>query len=84
MEEKKDFDKTLAKVGLNKEATRENLRQKLRAKIGQGRIARSSKQNKEKVLDKTLSKIGLDKDKLKADIEALKKQGGLTIKLPNS
>lgn len=75
MEEKKDFDK---------EATREKLRQKLRAKIGQGRIARSSKQNKEKVLDKTLSKVGLDKDKLKADIEALKKQGGLTIKLPNN
>ncbi len=63
------------------ENNREKLRQKLRAKIGEGRISRSSKQSKEKVLKSTLKKMGLDKDKLKADIAALKKQGGLTIDL---
>lgn len=63
------------------ENNREKLRQKLRAKIGEGRISRSSKQSKEKVLESTLKKMGLDKDKLKADIAALKKQGGLTINL---
>ncbi len=64
------------------ETKRQKLRQKLRAKIGESRISRSSKKSKEKVLENTLKKMGLDKDKLKADIEALKKQGGLTINLP--
>jgi hypothetical protein len=62
---------------------REELRQKLRAKIGEGRISRSGKQNKERILGKTLKHNGLDLNKLKADIEALKKQGGLTLTLPN-
>lgn len=60
---------------------RKELRAKLKAKIGEGRIARSSKQNKEKILETTLKKLGLDKDKLKADIEAVKKQGGFTLKI---
>ncbi len=64
------------------ETNRQKLRQKLRAKIGESRISRSSKKSKEKVLGNTLKKMGLDKDKLKADIEALKKQGGLTVNLP--
>ena len=57
----------------------QELRNKLRAKIGEKRISRSSKQSKEKVLEKTLKKVGIDKDKLKADIEALKKQGGFVF-----
>lgn len=64
------------------ESNRDELRRKLRAKIGESRISRGSKQSKEKVLETTLKRMGLDKDKLKADIEALKKQGGLTINLP--
>ena len=64
------------------ESNRDELRRKLRAKIEESRISRGSKQSKEKVLETTLKRMGLDKDKLKADIEALKKQGGLTINLP--
>mgnify|MGYP000363717743 FL=1 len=66
-----------------KNTNREKLRQKLRAKIGESRISRSSKQSKEKVLDKELKKMGLDKEKLKADISAVKKQGGLTLNFSN-
>mgnify|MGYP005987519343 FL=1 len=66
-----------------KNNNREKLRQKLRAKIGESRISRSSKHNKEKVLDKELKKMGLDKEKLKADISAVKKQGGLTLNFSN-
>ncbi len=66
-----------------KNNNREKLRQKLRAKIGESRISRSSKQSKEKVLDKELKKMGLDKEKLKADISAVKKQGGLTLNFSN-
>jgi hypothetical protein len=65
----------------DKTKEREKLRQKLRYKIGEGRISRSNKQHKELILEKTLKKMGLDKDKLKADIEAVKKQGGLTLNL---
>jgi len=65
----------------DKTKEREKLRQKLRYKIGDGRISRSNKQHKELILEKTLKKMGLDKDKLKADIEAVKKQGGLTLNL---
>lgn len=72
----------LAKIGLTKKSQREKLREKLRAKIGEVRIARSSKTNKEKVLERNLAKVGIDKEKLKADLEALKKQGGLSINLP--
>jgi len=57
------------------------LRNKLREKINEQRMNRSSKQKKEQVLSKNLKKIGIDKDKLKKDLEALKKLGGLTIKL---
>ncbi len=60
---------------------REKLRQKLRSKIGQSRLSRNSKESKEAILEKTLAKMGLDKEKLKADIAAVKKQGGFTLDL---
>jgi hypothetical protein len=60
---------------------REKLRQKLRSKIGQSRLSRNSKESKEAILKKTLAKMGLDKEKLKADIAAVKKQGGFTLDL---
>ena len=36
---------------------------------------------KEKILEKTLATLGVDKDKLKADLEAVRKQGGLTLNI---
>jgi len=60
---------------------RQKLREKLRAKIGDSKISRGTKHSKEMVLENTLKKMGLDKDKLKSDIMAVKKQGGLTINL---
>jgi hypothetical protein len=65
----------------DKTKKRKKLRQELRYKISEGQISRSNKQNKELILEKTLKKMGLDKDKLKADIEAVNKQGGLTLNL---
>jgi hypothetical protein len=57
------------------------LRNMLRAKIGEKRIKRSSKQNRENILDKTLKDIGIDKEKFKKDLEEVKKQGGLEMNL---
>ena len=57
------------------------LRNMLRAKIGEKRIQRSSKQNRENILDKTLKDIGIDKEKFKKDLEEIKKQGGLEMNL---
>lgn len=57
------------------------LRNMLRAKIGEKRIQRSSKQNKENILDKTLKDIGIDKEKFKKDLEEIKKQGGIEMNL---
>jgi len=57
------------------------LRNMLRAKIGEKRIQRSSKQNRENILDKTLKDIGIDKEKFKKDLEEVKKQGGLEMNL---
>jgi len=62
---------------------REELRQKLRNKLGESRINRSGKRNKEQVLNKSMTNVGLDYKKLKADLEAIKKQGGLTLNLKN-
>lgn len=55
------------------------LRAKLKEKIALQRITRSTKEQKEHTLDKTLKGMGIDKHKLKADLEAVKKQGGLSI-----
>ncbi len=62
---------------------REALRQKLRAKLGESRINRSGKICKEQILNKSMSTMGLDYKKLKADLEAIKKEGGLTLNLKN-
>jgi ribosomal protein S4 len=56
------------------------LRAKLKEKIALQRITRSTKEQKEHTLDRTLKRMGIDKDKLKADLEAVKKQGGLSIR----
>jgi len=61
----------------------EELRAKLRSKIGESRIQRSRKQNKEQILEKSLKNMGIDHDKLKKDLESIKKQGGLELKYNN-
>lgn len=58
---------------------KQELRNMLKAKIGEKRIQRSTKDHKEQVLDKTLKNIGIDKEKFKKDLEELKKQGGLKV-----
>ena len=57
------------------------LRERLKAKIEDHCMGRISKKAKETVLSKTLKHFGIEKDKLKADLDAVKKQGGLEIKL---
>lgn len=60
---------------------REELKKRLRARIEEGKISRSSKVVKQDILDKTLKNMGIDKEKLEKDMEEVKKQGGLTINL---
>jgi hypothetical protein len=62
-------------------ARRKKLRDLCRAKRGEKRIMRSSKKQKEAILNKTLKQIGIDKEKFKADLEAVRKQGGLEINM---
>ena len=55
------------------------LRTKLREKIAIQRITRGTKEQKENTLEKALKDMGVDQEKLKADLKAVKAQGGLTI-----
>ncbi len=64
-----------------KATRKKELRELLCAKIGEKRISRCSKQQKEAVLTQSLKKIGIDKDKFKADLEAVRNQGGLEINM---
>ena len=57
------------------ENNRAELRAKLRSKISESKITRSSKKQKEQILDTTLGKMNIDKNKLFKDMEALAKQG---------
>lgn len=65
----------------NSEDKRQELKNMLKAKIGEKRIQRSNKEQKEQVLEKTLKNIGIDKEKFNKDLEAFKKQGGLKINM---
>ena len=70
----------------NQDITCKNINQNrndLKAKIGEKSILRSSKENREAILDKVLHDIGIDKNKLKADLEAINKQGGLEVNIKN-
>ena len=64
-----------------KDIIRDELRSKLRAKIGEDRIKRWSKKQKDEILKTTLKDMGIDKDKMQKDLEAVKKQGGFTMTL---
>jgi predicted DsbA family dithiol-disulfide isomerase len=61
---------------MNSEIRRQELRKKLRDRIGEKQIKRSNKENKEKVLTQTLESMGIDKERFKKDLEALQKSGG--------
>lgn len=67
----------------DKKMKRKQLLDLLKSKIQDKQIGRSGKDQKEKVLEKTLGSLGIDKDKFKADLEAVKKQGGLEISMKN-
>ena len=71
----------MEKMEKNSEDKRQELKNMLKAKIGEKRIQRSNKEQKEKVLEKTLKNIGIDKEKFNKDLEAFKKQGGLKINM---
>ena len=62
-----------------KDIIRDELRAKLRAKIGEDRIKRSSKKQKDEILRTTLKDMGIDKEQMQKDMEAVKKQGGFTM-----
>lgn len=67
----------------DKKMKRKQLSNLLKSKITEKQIYRSGKDQREKVLEKTLGSLGIDKDKFKADLEAIKKQGGLEINMKN-
>ena len=54
------------------------LRNKLKLKLNEKSLSRSTKIKKEAVVDKKFKKLGIDKEKFKSDLEAVKKQGGFT------
>jgi hypothetical protein len=58
---------------------RKELLTKLRSKIGESKIKRSSKEVKKNILDKGLKEMGIDQEKFKEDLEKIKKQGGLEL-----
>lgn len=66
---------------MSNENDRKELKAKLRAKLEEGKIMRSSKQTKQQIFDKTLKSMDIDTEKLRKDMEELKKQGGLSINL---
>lgn len=66
---------------MSNETNRNELKAKLRLKLEEGKIMRSSKQTKQQIFDKTLKSMDIDTEKLRKDMEELKKQGGLSINL---
>ena len=53
--------------------SREELRAKLRAKIQEKKIGRSSRQCQEHVIDESLRKAGIDKDEFRKNLEIFQK-----------
>ena len=62
-------------------SSKEELRQKLREKIGEKKINRNKKQSKETILKNTLGKMGIDSVKLKEDLEKVNKEKGFSINI---
>ena len=53
--------------------SRAELKARLRSRIGEKKIQRSTKEEKEKTLDETFEKMGLDKEKFKEAMKILSK-----------
>jgi len=62
---------------------RKKLSNLLKSKITEKQMGRIGRNQRETVLEKSLGSLGIDKDKFKADLEAIKKQGGLEINIKN-
>lgn len=62
-------------------SSKEELRKKLREKIGEKKINRNKKQSKETILKNTLGKMGIDSVKLKEDLEKVNKEKGFSINI---
>jgi competence protein ComGC len=57
---------------------------KLKSKIREKQIYRSSSEQKEHILDSNFKKMGIDKERYMDDLKKLKKQGGFTEEQKNS
>ena len=60
---------------------RDELKKKLREKLVKQKRHRSTKKVKNHVLEKSFKSQGVDFEKLKKDLEAVQKQGGLTLNM---
>ena len=60
------------------------LANKLKSKIREKQIYRSSSEQKEHILDSNFKKMGIDKERYMDDLKKLKKQGGFTEEQKNS
>lgn len=65
----------------SKEDQKAELRKKLKAAIGEKKINRNKKQNKETILKNTLAEMGIDSEKLKEDLEKVNKEKGFSINI---
>lgn len=63
----------------DKKPNKEELRAMLTARIGEKRIQRSSKKNRENTLKKTLKDVDINYDDFKKAIETVKKSGGFSM-----
>ena len=61
---------------MDREKKRQELKQKLKAKIEERQIHRCPKDTKEKILTDTLKSMGIDKERLMKEMDILKKAGG--------
>ena len=61
---------------MNREQARRELRNKLRDRINEKKIGRTTKENKDKILTDTLKTMGIDKERLMRDLETMKNAGG--------
>ena len=61
---------------MDRQQKRQELKQKLRAKIEERQIHRFPKEQKEKILEDTLKSVGIDKKKLMDELDTIQKIKG--------
>jgi hypothetical protein len=64
-------------------SSREDLRKKLKEKLEQKQLQRTSKKVVEKKMSDCLETLNIDFEKFKKDLETVNKSGGLTINTTN-